>query len=164
MGHDDHSLPRAGGERSARYGFSKDKRPDRLQAMSGVMLTRDWFPMGHEVFPGDTAEVETFRVALDEAKRQFSLKRVILVADRGMVSEEVLEEIDKAGLEYIVGVRTRRAKAARELLSRAGRYSIVSENLHVKEVIHDGTRYVVCSSPLEAEHDRAAREAMVKAV
>mgnify|MGYP000941585652 CR=1 FL=1 len=58
------------------------------------MLTRDGFPMGHEVFPGDTAEVETFRVAFDKAKRQFDLKQVILVADRGIVSEEVLREID----------------------------------------------------------------------
>ncbi|MGE5588961.1 MAG: hypothetical protein ACM3ZO_12210 [Clostridia bacterium] len=92
------------------------------------------------------------------------MKRVILVADRGMVSEEVLEEIDKAGLEYIVGVRMRKAKAAREVLSRAGRYSIVGDNLHVKEVMHDGTRYVVCFNPVEAEHDRAAREAVVAAL
>ncbi|MGE5588962.1 MAG: hypothetical protein ACM3ZO_12215 [Clostridia bacterium] len=56
-------------ESLARYGFFKDKRPDRLQVMIGVMLTRDGFPVGHEVFPGDTAEVETFRVALDKAKR-----------------------------------------------------------------------------------------------
>lgn len=151
-------------ESLARYGFSKDKRPDRVQIMIGVMLTRDGFPMGHEVFPGDTAEVETFRVALDKAKRQFNLRRVILVADRGMVSEELLKEIEQAGLEYIVGVRMRKAKAAREVLSRAGRYSIVAENLQVKEVMHEGTRYIVCFNPVEAEHDRAAREAMVAAL
>ena len=103
-------------------------------------------------------------MALDKAKRQFDLKRVILVADRGMVSEEVLKEIDKAGLEYIVGVRMRKAKAAREVLSRAGRYSVVAENLHVKEVKYEGTRYIVCFNPVEVEHDRAAREAMVAAL
>jgi hypothetical protein len=83
---------------------------------------------------------------------------------QSIIYEEVPKEIDRAGLEYIVGVRTREAKAAREVLSRAGRYSIVAENLQVKEVMHDGTRYIVCFNPVEAEHDRAAREAMVAAL
>lgn len=148
-------------ENLARYGFSKDKRPDRLQILIGVLITRDGFPIGHEVFPGDRAEVETFRVALAKAQRQFHLRRVILVADRGMVSERVLEEIERLGLEYIVGVRMRRAKAGQEVLSRAGRYSVVVENLQVKEVWQEGIRYIVCFNPQEAERDRQAREAMV---
>jgi len=42
------------------YGFSKDKRPDRLQIMIGVLTTGEGFPIGHEVFPGNMAEVKTF--------------------------------------------------------------------------------------------------------
>lgn len=45
----------------AEYGFSKDKRPDRVQIMIGVLVSRDGFPIAHKVFPGNTAELDTFR-------------------------------------------------------------------------------------------------------
>jgi hypothetical protein len=142
----------------AELGFFKDKRPDRVQIMVGLLMTRDGFPVAHEVFPGDTAEVETFRHALAEVRTRFDLGRVILVADRGMVSEKVLGEIEAAGLEYIVGVRMRRVRVAREVLSRAGRYREVCPDLRVKEVIHEGRRYVVCLNPEEAQRDAKVRE------
>ena len=147
----------------AEYGFSKDKRPDRVQIMVGVLMSRDGFPIAHEVFPGNTAEVETFRHVLAEVRTRFNLGRVILVADRGMVSEKVLQEIEKAGLEYIVGVRMRKLSAAGEVLSRAGRYREVSPNLKVKEVLHQGRRYIVCLNPEETGRDAKVRgEALAK--
>lgn len=145
----------------AEFGFSKDNRPDRVQIMVGVLMSRDGFPIAHEVFPGNTAEVETFRHVLADVRKRFELGRVILVADRGMVSEKVLREIEEAGLEYIVGVRMRRLRAAREVLSRAGRYREVSPNLMVKEVIHQGRRYIVCLNPEQAEHDAKVRKEAV---
>jgi len=78
----------------AEFGFSKDKRPDRVQIMVGVLMSRDGFPIAHEVFPGNTAEVETFRHVLADVRARFDLGRVILVADRGMVSKKVLREIE----------------------------------------------------------------------
>jgi hypothetical protein len=80
------------------------------------------------------------------------------VADRGMVSEKVLEEIGEAGLEYIVGVRMRKLNAAAEVLSRAGRYREVSPNLKVKEVLHERRRYIVCLNPDEIDRDAKVRE------
>jgi len=52
-------------------------------------------------------------------------------------------------------------KAMAEVLSRAGRFRAVSDNLKVKEVRHEGKRYIVCVNPEQAEHDRAAREAII---
>ncbi|HHV78362.1 MAG TPA: IS1634 family transposase [Firmicutes bacterium] len=145
----------------AEFGFSKDNRPDRVQVMIGVLLSRDGFPIAHEVFPGNTAEVDTFRQVVDKVQRHFNLRRVILVADRGMVSEELLGEIEAAGLEYIVGVRMRRLKVAEEVLSRPGRYHKANPNLWVKEVMHQGVRYIVCFNPEEKERDRQTREEAV---
>jgi IS4 transposase len=62
-----------------------------------------------------------------------------------MVSERLLGEIEAAGLQYIVGVRMRRLKAAEAVLARA-------------EVIHGEARYIVCLNPEEREHDRRIRE------
>jgi hypothetical protein len=59
--------------------------------------------------------------------------------------QKVLKEIEAEGLEYMVGVRLRRLKNARE----------VAPNLKVKEVIHGGKRYIVCFNPREEEAGRA---------
>lgn len=149
------------GEGLVEYGFSKDKRPDRLQIMIGVLRSWDGFPIAHQVFPGNTAEVNTFREALTQVRQRFNLRKVILVADRGMVAKKVLKEVEAAGLEYIVGVRMRKARKAKEILSRPGRYHEVDHNLKVKEVNHQGVRYIICLNPEGKERDRLVREEAV---
>lgn len=150
-----------GAEGLAAYGFSKDNRPDRVQIVIGVLMTRDGTPVAHQVFPGNTADVETFRAALTALKKRFNIRRVIMVGDRGMVSREIIEEITTSGMEYIVGVKMRKLKQMAAVLSRAGRYRKVKDNLKVKEVKHQGIRYVVCYNPEEAAHDAKARAEMV---
>jgi transposase len=162
-----------GPEGLARYGHSKDGRPGthlrwvRLQLMIGLLMTQEGIPVAHEVFPGNTADVKTFAGVLKTLKQRFEIRRVILVGDRGMVSGPVLKEIEAEDMEYIVGVKMRKAKAMEEVLSRAGRYKEVKDNLRVKEVELDGERYVVCPGtrrrwvPEEAKRDRQAREEMV---
>lgn len=111
----------------------------RIQStLARCLSATEGFPIAHEVFPGDTGELETFREALRMVKERFNIGRVILVADRGMVSEDLLGQIKRAGLEYIVGVKMRKLKAAREVLARAGRYHVVSDSLQVKEVTVEG--------------------------
>ncbi len=144
-----------------RYGYSKDHRPDRIQIVIGVLMTAEGIPVAHEVFPGNTADITTFKSVIENVRQRFNLNRVILVGDRGMVSDKVLESIEEAGLEYIVGVKMRQVKRMNDVLSRAGRYSIVKDNLKVKEVIYEGKRYVVCLNPEEAERDQRVRSQVV---
>jgi len=151
-----------GAEGFCEYGFSKDRRPDRVQVVLGLLMTREGIPIGHEVFPGATGDVETFREVIKGLRSRFRVRRVILVADRGMVSREILEEIEAMGLEYLVGVRMRRLRVMREVLGRGGRFREVKGNLKVKEVWHEGRRYLVCFNPEEAERERREREEMVR--
>ena len=123
----------------AEEGYSKDHRPDRKQVVIGVLMTKDGFPVAHQVFPGNTADIETFRACLKELRKRFNIDRVIVVADRGMVSRKLVREIEEAGLSYIFGVKMRKLKAMAEVLSRGGRYREVAENLKVKEVVHEGS-------------------------
>jgi transposase len=87
------------------YGRSKDHRSDCTQVVMGVLMTKDGFPVAHQIFPGSTADIDTFRIALEDIRRRFNIDRVIVVADRGMISNGLIEEIDKAGLSYIFGVK-----------------------------------------------------------
>ncbi|RDI91901.1 transposase, partial [Mesotoga sp. Brook.08.YT.4.2.5.2.] len=104
----------------------------------------------------------TFRKALEDIRRRFNIDRVIVVADRGMISNGLIEEIDKAGLSYIFGVKMRRSKIVEAVLNQPGDYEEVEENLKVKEVLYEGERYVICFNPFQAERDRIKREEIVK--
>ena len=146
------------------YGFSKDRRPDRLQVVVGVLMSRYGLPIAHEVFPGNTADVDTFRKTLDVMKKRYNVGRVILVGDRGMVSKKVLREIEAAELEYIVGVRMRRSKAAEGVLNEVKQYTEIAPNLRVAEVTREGSRYIVCLNPEQRERDRMVREQVLSSL
>lgn len=145
----------------AHYGYSKDHRPDRLQVMIGVVMTQTGIPIAHEVFPGNTPDSATFRQIIADMRKRFNLGRVVFVGDRGMVSKEILDELDRNHIEYIVGMRMRKAKEVGEVLKTGGKYKVVRDRLRVKEVWHDADRYIICYNPIQAEYDKKARAEMV---
>ncbi|MHB8917056.1 MAG: IS1634 family transposase [Desulfocucumaceae bacterium] len=145
----------------AEYGHSKDHRSDRLQILVGILMTKEGIPVAHQVFPGNTADIDTFRAVIKDTRERFQLRRVIFVGDRGMVSPTLLDELDWDHIEYIVGVKMRKATAVKNVLKTGGRYKVVRHNLKVKEVWYDADRYIVCYNPIQAEHDKRARENMV---
>src|SRR5207247_2438770 len=93
----------------------------------------------------------------------WSLSRVIWVADRGFTSAENRRYLRKGANHYIIGERLRSGSAEAEAaLSRQGRYQEVAENLRVKEVrIAEDERFVICHSPEGAERDAAIRARMI---
>jgi transposase len=146
----------------AEYGYSREHRPDRVQVVLGLLMSRDGIPVAHHVFPGNTADIKAFRYAIADLRCRFPIRRVVIIADRGVVSEPLLEDLEQEGMEYIVGVPLRRWKEVRRaVLSHAGRYHEVKDNLRVKEVEVNGHRYIVCHNPGEEERDRKERESIV---
>jgi hypothetical protein len=97
--------------------------------------------------------------------------KVCIVADRGMISQETINDLDQQGWPYILGARMRRCKEVREqVLADRGRFRVVHPGspdpkdpapLKVKEVRVEGRRYVVCVNEDEVRKDRADREAIV---
>jgi transposase len=147
----------------AELGKSKDHRPDHLQLVISVVMRRDGFPVSCEIWPGNTADMTTLQPTIEALRKRFRIRKVVLVCDRGMVSEENLRAMEDAGYEYIVGVKMRKVVEVRdEVLGRAGRYQEVSENLQVKEVWVDHRRYVICFNPEEAIKDAADREHLIE--
>jgi len=147
----------------AARGKSKDGRYDCTQVVLGVVLTQDGWPLCFETWPGNTTDVTTVVPMLDKLRNRFDIRRVVFVADRGMTSKANLQAIEDAGFDYIVGCKLRGDKEVRDtVLSRAGTYRTVADNLRVKQVEVEGRRYVVCHNPIEEEHDRFKREAIVE--
>lgn len=125
-------------------------------------MRRDGMPVACEIWPGNTADVTTLVPVIDSLRDRFSIRRVILVCDRGMVSRANLKAMEDAGFDYIVGMKMRRVEEVRdEVLGRGGRFQEVSERLSVKEVWVENRRYVICYNPEEAEKDRRDREGIL---
>lgn len=150
----------------AKLGKSKDHRPDHLQLVVGVVMRRDGLPICCEIWPGNMADVKTLVPVINALKQRFRIRKVVVVCDRGMVSSANLEALERAGYEYIVGMKLRGLAEVRdEVLGRAGRYHEVTDNLQVKEVWVEGERrYIVCFNPDEAKKDRYDREATLEKI
>ena len=144
------------------WGKSKDHRDDLPQVVIGMAVTRDGIPLRVWCWPGNTADSALIRQVKDDL-RDWSLSRVIWVADRGFTSAENRRYLRRGANHYIIGERLRSGSAEAEAaLSRQGRYQEVAENLRVKEVrIAEDERFVICHSPEGAERDAAIRARMI---
>ncbi len=148
-----------------RRGHSKDRRPDQPQVLVCVAVDARSWPIGWDILPGNTGDGKAFVAMIERLRRRFRIRRVSVVADRGMISAgtiRLLSEDRRAPYDYILGCRMRRQKEVSEVvLARAGRYERVEDNLEVKEVRVGARRYVVCRNPIEAAKDALAREAIL---
>jgi DDE family transposase len=165
-----------GGQDIGQRGFSKDHRPDLSQMVVGAVRDGQGRPICCELWPGNTTDVTTLIPVVDRLRSRFGVRRVCVVADRGMISRETIEalERDERGWQYILGARMRSQNEVKdEVLSRAGRYRVVHppriksddpSPLKVKEVWVDERRYVVCLNEDEARKDAADRETIVMAL
>jgi hypothetical protein len=160
-----------GGPSLGQHGDSKDHRPDCKQMVVGAILDGEGRPIACELWPGNTTDVKTLVPIVERLEKRFSIGTVCVVADRGMISEETIVDLDGRGWRYILGARMRsRAEVRDEVLSRAGRYQVVHPKgpskkdpspLQVKEVMIWDRRYVVCRNEDQATKDAADREAIL---
>jgi hypothetical protein len=144
------------------YGKSKDGRDDLPQVVVGMAVTRTGIPVRVWCWPGNTNDSALIRQVKTEM-RDWSLSRIVWVADRGFASEQNRRFLQQAGGHYILGEKLRGGTPeADAALSRQGRYATVAANLQVKEVnIGADDRFVICFNPDSAQRDQTVRERLV---
>ena len=152
-------------------GFSKDHRPDLNQMVVGAIIDDTGKPICCEMWPGNTTDVKTLIPVIDRVRKRFNINRCCIVADRGMISSDTIEELEARNIHYILGARMRRVKEIKlDVLSRGGRYrevypeGVTSKDpspLKVKEVSHNGKRYIVCMNTRQARKDATDRQAII---
>jgi transposase len=140
----------------------------------GMVLDDEGRPICTELWPGNTTDVTTLIPIVDRLKQTFHVDEVCVVADRGMISAQTIDELEARGWTYILGVRMRSSKEARAIAATdEGPYHTVFPRrttshdpapLRVKQVWREDRRYIVCVNPDEAEKDRYDREAIVAAL
>ena len=152
-------------------GFSKDHRPDLNQMVVGAIIDDKGKPVCCEMWPGNTTDVKTLIPVTDRIRKRFGINSFCVVADRGMISADTIEELEGRHIPYILGTRMRRVNEIKfDVLSRGGRYSEVYPEgltskdpspLKVKEILHNEKRYIVCMNTRQARKDAADREAII---
>jgi len=136
-----------------KYGHSKEGiwTP---QVVVALAVTRTGLPVRCWVFPGNTADVSTVQRVRKDLRR-WKLGRALFVADSGMNSADNRTELARACGKYLLATRMATvSEVKKKVLSKPGKYKVIKDNLHAKEVIvGDGERrrrYILCYNPKEA--------------
>jgi hypothetical protein len=147
----------------AKRGYSRDRKKGTLQITYGLLCAPDGCPIAIEVFDGDTADPMTLSTQIEKLKQRFRLDRVVMVGDRGMITQaRITDEIKSAGLDWITALR---APAIKGLLqSGALQLSLFDQRDMASITTSDfpDERLVVCRNPdLAAERSRKREELLV---
>jgi transposase len=148
----------------AKKGYSRDHEPGKNQVILGLLMCNG-FPIGIEVFEGSRVDKKTVKEVLKKLKEQFEIQKCIFVGDRGLVTMENLEALEREGFESILALKKRRNRLVKKLLLAEGAliYCHEAEELQYREMRDDqGIRYVVCRNPIVAEEQRAERQKNLK--
>lgn len=151
------------GNAMAQRGYSRDGRSDCKQVCIGLVVSREGYPLGYEVFDGNRVDVTTVEEIVEEMEARYGKAGRVWVMDRGMVSEENLEWLRDGERRYLVGTpRAQMKRWARELTASEG-WKQVREGLEVKQCEGPDGResFLLCRSrereaKEHAMHERAA--------
>jgi transposase len=140
----------------AKRGYSRDGRKGTLQITYGLLCAADGCPVAIEVFDGNTADPMTLASQVEKLKQRFRLDHVVLVGDRGMITQaRITEDIKAAGLDWITALR---APAIRTLLETGALQLSLFDQRDMASITapeFPGERLVVCRNPdLAAERAR----------
>ena len=166
----------AGGETIGQFGYSKDHRPDLKQMIVGFALDAEGCPLCCEMWPGNTTDVKTLIPLVERMRRRFRIREVCVVADRGMISDDTITELESAQppVRYILGVRMRRQNEVSEaILRHRGAWEEIQperkrakdpQPLKLKDLEIGTRRYVVCLNEEQRRKDAHDRTAIVEAL
>ena len=148
----------------AKFGHNRDGKSGKLQIVFGLLCAKDGCPVAIEVFDGNVADPATLANQVKKLKERFALEHVVLVGDRGMITEARIEEVLKpAGLDWIT---TLRAPAIRSLAEAGSlQLSLFDERdlATITSLDYPGERLVACRNPLLADERARKREDLLVA-
>ena len=148
----------------AKRGYSRDGKKGSLQIVYGLLCAPDGCPVAIEVFNGNTGDPTTLAPQIDKLKQRFGLSHVVLVGDRGMITEaRITADIKSAGLDWITALR---GPAIKDLLNSGTLQLTLFDTRDMASITapdFPGERLVVCRNPDLAAKRSRKREALLAA-
>ncbi|MFL5282046.1 MAG: IS1634 family transposase [Rhodopila sp.] len=147
----------------AQRGYNRDGKKGMLQVVYGLLCAPDGCPVAIEVFDGNTADPTTLGPQIDKLKQRFGLSHVVLVGDRGLITEaRITADIKSAGPDWITALR---APAIKDLLNSGILQLTLFDTRDMAAITSPefpGERLVVCRNPdLAAERDRKREDLLL---
>ena len=148
----------------AQFGHSRDRKASKPQIVYGLLCAADGRPVAIEVFAGNTADPKTLSTQIAKLKERFALRRVVLVGDRGMITQARIEtELRPHGLDWITALRAPQIRGLVE--GGALQLSLFDERdmAAVSSPDYPGERLIVCRNPALAAERARKREDLLQA-
>jgi hypothetical protein len=148
---------------SKAFGYSRDRRSDRPQVVIGLLTSSDGIPIAHHVFAGGTQDATTLKGVLDDLVDRFAVGRICVVADRGLITDDNIAEVEAAGCDWLFATKLRRRKDVAAVLTEAADadddqwMEVERFGSKVLETTYDGGRYTVVFSAARERRDIARR-------
>lgn len=147
------------------FGYSKERRSDCTQVVLGLLIDADGIPVGYHLFPGNTYDGQSLHGIISKLKNKYSIGRVILVADRGMLSNDNMASLRSANMEFIIGMRLWSvAQKRQEEFYDLKRYRPLKKGLKIRELPWKGDRLILTWSQDRAQRDAKAREDLLEKI
>jgi transposase len=147
----------------ADWGYNRDKKRGKKQLVIGLLCDDNGSPISIKVFKGNTNDIKTFKSQIDTVKDNFGCERVTMVGDRGMIKSGQIEDLSKAGFNYITAITKPQIRSMiKKDVFQLGLFDEI-----ICEIEHDDLRYILRRNPLRAAEmakSRADRIAVVKDV
>jgi hypothetical protein len=147
-----------------RFGYSRDKRGDCVQVVIALVVTPEGLPLAYEMMPGNTADKTTLRGMLATIARRYGQAERIWVMDRGIPTEEILEELRACDshVRYLVGTPKGRLTRMESALADKP-WQQVRPEMRVKLLPSEGEVYVLAESAARTSKERGMRQRRLKA-
>lgn len=151
--------PEADGMR--RFGYSRDKRSDCVQVVIALIVTPEGLPVAYEVMPGNTSDKSTLPEFLRKIESQYGKRNRLWIMDRGIPTEDSLEQMRAEGASYLVGTpRGRLSRLENQLFAEP--WKKVQDQIEVKLAREDEDLYVLTRSGGRCDKERSMRRRKLK--
>jgi transposase len=144
----------------AQRGYSRDHRPDCKQVCIALVVTFDGFPLGYEVFAGNTHDSRTLQTIVATMEARHGVLGRVWIADRGMASADNLAWLRQTGRRYIIGAPKPELKKFASVLAATDGWHTVHEGVEVKLTRHPetGETIILCRSADRRSKERAMHD------
>jgi len=148
----------------AALGYNRDKKKGKLQVNYGLMTNGSGCPVGVSVFPGNVGDPKTLIPAAEKARKDFGVSDIVLVGDRGMMSQKQIDELkETGGIDWITALKT---GAIRKLVKDGSvQLGLFDERnlFSFEHADYPGEQLVACRNPELAKLRAYKRQSLIEA-
>lgn len=149
----------------AEYGHNRDKKRGKAQINYGVLTNDQGCPVAVKVYPGNTGDPSTVKDQLNMLSNEFSLKRVVIVGDRGMLTSKQLENANDPDLKDFGWISALKNSQLKTLAEKGDIQMELFDKMGIAEIqssAFPGERLVVCKNPFLEKERRDKRAALLE--